>query len=95
MVIPGAGLSEWNHLIDQGLARWNHLVDQTASGGAVWTSFMLVEAQTIAPLVRPRGLSCEVIVSHSDDGDIEFRDFELLYLPVDRKVRAGNPPTGS
>jgi hypothetical protein len=95
MEIFGPEGSHWNHRVPQGLAQWNHLVPQ---GKAQWShATILTEAQTIAKLTRPRGLSCEVVATHPSPAslkpdvitypNIEIRDVQILYLPVDRKVR--------
>lgn len=62
-----------------------------------------VEVQTITPAIRPRGLSIVVTLTHDplmqgdpNDpnadprmgvGQVELRDFELLFIPSERKVR--------
>ena len=69
-----------------------------------------VEVQTITPAVRPRGLSIVVTLTHDplmqgdpNDpntdprmgvGQVELRDFELLFIPSERKVRYVGESTG-
>jgi hypothetical protein len=65
---------------------------------AVFGSIAPAEAQTITPFDRPRCLSLIVVLTHApkpeDDPQqrgavpgVELRDFELLYIPSERKVR--------
>jgi hypothetical protein len=56
-------------------------------GRAKWLHLGPLEVQTITPAERPRGLSVEVVLSHTDPTDVQLRDFEVLFLPVARKVR--------
>ena len=70
--------------------------------GAQFGTIAPTEAQTITPAVRPRGLSIVVTLSHSPEPtaasmnlpNVELRDFELLFLPVGRKVRYLGESTG-
>lgn len=73
----------------------------TKRGFARFTSISPVEAQTITPYERPRGLAVQVMLTHDPAldaaaaptnaqpffGSIELRDFELLFIPSGRKVR--------
>lgn len=65
---------------------------------ATFGSISPAEAQTITPFDRPRCLSLIVVLTHAprpeDDQkgrgavpSVELRDFELLYIPSERKVR--------
>ena len=54
---------------------------------ATWGAITPVEAQTIAPYVRPRGLSVEVTLLHQSIAAVELRDFEIMFLLSGRKVR--------
>lgn len=65
---------------------------------AVFGSIAPAEAQTITPFDRPRCLSVIIVMTHAprpeDDPKkrgavpgVELRDFELLYIPSERKVR--------
>jgi hypothetical protein len=56
-------------------------------GLSKWLQLGPLEVQTITPAERPRGLSVEIILSHTDPVDVQLRDFEMLFLPVARKVR--------
>ena len=66
-----------------------------------------VEVQTITPAIRPRGLSAVVTLTHDPTmrvdpnidtrggvGQVELRDFELLFIPSERKVRYVGESTG-
>jgi len=81
-VPPGPAREEsWNHLVPEGLAQFGTVAP--------------VEVQTISPARRPRGLSAVVTLMHGPEPtavtqflpQVELRDFELLFLPVVRKVR--------
>lgn len=70
-------------------------------GKAQFGTIAPVEVQTIAPAIRPRGLSVVVALVHQPDPDnvdfaarVELRDFELLYLLSGRKVRYLGESTG-
>lgn len=94
MEIFGPDNAHWNHLVPEGKAQWNHLVPEHK---AQWAVITLIEAQTIGRLTRPRGLSCEVVATHPAPAklmpgvitypNLEIRDMQILYNPVDRKVR--------
>lgn len=75
--------------------RWNSIEGE---GNATFSSISPAEAQTITPFDRPRCLSVVVVMTHAprpeDDPkgrgsvpNVELRDFELLYIPSERKVR--------
>jgi len=73
MTIPGISGAEW----DVGL--WNV---------AEWAQETLIsEGQSQAPSARPRGRSGAVILAHDDAVPLSLRDFELVYLPVERPDR--------
>jgi hypothetical protein len=70
-------------------------------GKAQFGSTAPVEIQTITPAVRPRGLSVVVTLTHQPEkgnedfaARVELRDFELLYIPSERKVRYVGESTG-
>src|SRR5262245_35925808 len=89
---------------------WNHLPHpEVWTGPMANAQFQViapVEVQTITPAIRPRGLSCVVSLTHdpqlklsADDprggvGQVELRDFELLFIPSERKVRYLGESTG-
>jgi hypothetical protein len=52
-----------------------------------WLHLGPLEVQTITPVERPRGLSVEMLLTHSDATDVQLRDFEILFVPTGRKVR--------
>jgi hypothetical protein len=73
----------------------------TQRGFATFGTISPAEAQTIAPYVRPRGLSVQIALTHDPAldaavadpnfqpffGAVELRDFEMLFIPSGRKVR--------
>ena len=61
---------------------------------ARWRSLSPVEAQTIMPYTRPRGLSVEAILEHATAQRVELRDFEILAIFSERKVRYTASPQG-
>jgi hypothetical protein len=86
-------------------ARWIHLTPtsppppppNSAWNTAKFVVVAPVEAQTITPYTRPRGLSFVITLSHNPQadpakpsfgvGNIELRDFEMLFFFSERKVR--------
>lgn len=54
---------------------------------AKWRSVAPVEAQTITPYARPRGLAVEAALTHKTAQGVELRDFEILAILTERKVR--------
>lgn len=70
--------------------------DGDPPGDARFATISPAEAQTIAPYSRPRFLSIQSVLTHGPDPatdpkltvpGVELRDFELLYIPSERKVR--------
>jgi len=71
----------------------------TIRGNAKFRTIAPVEVQTITPAIRPRGLSAVITLTHAPMHDpmhpemmgavaqVELRDFELLFIPSERKVR--------
>ena len=77
---------------------WGHLDVATGiiTSRAKFGTISPVEAQTIMPYERPRGLSAVVTLIHdpardrdlgAHPGNVELRDFEFLFLLSGRKVR--------
>jgi hypothetical protein len=60
---------------------------QTHWNTALWVSTTPVEAQTITPYTRPRCLSVECTLEHRTAQGVELRDFEILAILTERKVR--------
>lgn len=54
---------------------------------ATWRSIAPFEAQTITPADRPRGLSVQITLTNDSVTSLEMRDFEILFLWSQRKVR--------
>lgn len=57
-----------------------------------WVSITPVEAQTISPYTRPRCLSVECTLEHRTAQAVEIRDFEMLAILTERKVRYTQTP---
>lgn len=79
MIMEGPEGAKWYGTLDvDNRARW---------GTSRWLHLGPLEIQTITPVERPRGLSVEAILSHTDATDLQLRDFEILFIPTGRKVR--------
>jgi hypothetical protein len=87
IVVKGPKGAKWYGTRDTAnRGRWAGTLtgDQTNSH---WIHLGQLEIQTITPVARPRGLSVELLLTHADAADVQLRDFEILFIPTERKVR--------
>jgi hypothetical protein len=83
MLMDGPQGAHWaGNLSGYPAARWSQ---------AKWLKLGPLEIQTISPgsstETRPRGLFCEILLRHLGAVDVQLRDFEILFIPTERKVR--------
>jgi hypothetical protein len=53
---------------------------------AEWSSTVFEESLSTFPTARPRGRAIDLLLVEESRLRVDLRDFELVYLPVDRPI---------